>query len=268
MALYFLFKLWKEEYGGKVTQTALLILLTFPTAFYFGSVYSESVFLLLAVLTFWFAKKDKFLIAGIMAALSSATKIQGVFLFVFLAIELWGKYRGKWGEMKKTLLKDISGLLVSPLGLLGYMYYLYKATGDPVYFLTAQPAFGAERAAVPLVTLPQVIYRYIKMLLTVTPQNMAFWNAFLELFITLVLVGALIYAFKKIKFSYWVFTLIVVVLPTMTGTLTSVPRYALMAFPLIPIFAKFNKARIYIIIAQVLLEIALVALFTRGYWVA
>jgi hypothetical protein len=41
-----------------------------------------------------------------------------------------------------------------------------------------------------------------------------------------------------------------------------------MAFPLIPVFAKFNKARIYIIIAQVLLEIVLVAIFTRGYWVA
>ncbi|OGM81163.1 hypothetical protein A2393_02360 [Candidatus Woesebacteria bacterium RIFOXYB1_FULL_41_13] len=268
LALFFLFKLWKEEYGQKISLTASLLLLSFPSAFYFGAIYSESLFLLLAVLTFWFVKKGKFVVAGTMACLASATKVQGALLFIFLAIEFWEKYKNRLGELKKSFMKDLFGVFISPLGLLGYMYYLYKAFGDPINFLTAQPAFGAQRSSLPLVSLPQVIYRYIKMLLTVDPANVAYWNVVLEMVVTLILIGALIYAFRKLKFSYWLFVAVIVVLPTMTGTLSSMPRYALMAFPLLPLIAKFNIASRYIIIAQVLLEMLLVAIFTRGYWVA
>jgi Gpi18-like mannosyltransferase len=266
--LYFLFKLWNKEYGSKVAWLSILLLLSFPSAFYFGAIYSESLFLLLAVLTFWFVKKDRFILAGVMAALASATKVQGVLLGLFLAVELWGKYKNKFKNAGKKLLADIFGVVISPLGLLAYMYYLYRTFGNPIYFLTAQPAFGAQRSSLPLVTLPQVFYRYIKMFLTVPPGNLAFWNAVLEIFVTLILIAGLVYAFRKIKFSYWIFVALAVILPTLTGTLSSMPRYALLAFPLLPLVAKFNKRVKYIIIAQVLLEIVLIAIFTRGDWVA
>lgn len=270
--LYFLIKLWTKEYNSKVAFISVLLLITFPTSFYYGAVYSESLFLLLTVLTFWFVRKDKFLPAGITAMLASATKVQGVLLGLFLAVELWEKYKGKFKNSGKKLLTDILGIIISPLGLLGYMLYLYKTFADPVLFLTVQPAFGADRSSVPLVTLPQVIYRYIKMLLTVDPGSISFWNAALELSATLVVIAALIYTFKKIKFSYWIFVLTAIILPTMTGTFSSMPRYMLLAFPLLPVFVKKvpagGKGRVYTIIAQVLLGIVLIALFTRGYWVA
>jgi len=231
------------------------------------------LFLLLAVLTFWFARKDKFIPAGIMAALASATKIQGVLLSVFLLIELWEKYKGKFRKLGKAFWNDILGLVISPLGLIAYMYYLYRIFGDPIYFLNAQPAFGAGRSSLPLVTLPQVIYRYIKMLLSVNPGDLGFWNAAVELSFALVLITVFIISFRRVKFSYWLFSALSVFIPTMTGTFSSIPRYALLAFPVLPLIAGFNntpgcKASRYIIIAQVLLGAVLLALFIRGYWVA
>ncbi len=268
VALYFLLRLWDEEYGQKTTFLSILLLLSFPTAFYFGATYSESLFLLLVVLTFWFSKKDKYILAGITASLASATKIQGSILFIFLAIELWQKYKNNLAKLGKQFWLDLLGLVISPLGLAAYMYYLYKAFGNAIYFLTAQPAFGAERSSLPLVLLPQVIYRYIRMLLALNPSTLAFWNAQLELAITLILMMGLIFAFRKIRFSYWIYTALAVLLPTLTGTLSSMPRYALLAFPLLPLIARFNKASRYIIIAQVLIGVVLLALFIRGYWVA
>lgn len=267
-ALYLLFKLWGREHNFKIAGLSIVLLLSFPTSFYFGAIYTESLFLLLAVLTFWFVREDKFIPAGIMAALASSTKIQGVLLSVFLLIELWEKYKDRLVKLGKSFWKDILGLAISPLGLVAYMYYLYKAFGDPIYFLTAQPAFGAGRSSLPLVTLPQVIYRYIRMLLTISPTNLSFWNAAVELLFVLVLITVLIISFRKIKFSYWLFAALSVFIPTMTGTFSSVPRYALLAFPLLPLIAKFNKAPRYIIIAQVLVGVILLALFIRGYWVA
>lgn len=267
-ALYFLYKLWREEYKADTSKIAIILLLTFPTSFYFGSIYSESLFLLLTVLTFWFVRKDNFVLAGVFAALASATKIQGSILVIFLAVELWQKYKSKLKDVGKSCGKDLVGLLISPIGLFAYMIYLGNKFGNPIYFLTAQPAFGASRSSVPLITLPQVIYRYIKMLLTINISNLSFWNAFFELGITLVLLGILIYSFRKIKFSYWIFVTLSILLPTLTGTFSSMPRYALLAFPLLPLVARFNKASKYIIIAQVLLGMILVSLFARGYWVA
>ena len=260
-ALYFLFKLWKEEYSQKVANIVLLLLLSFPTAFYFGAVYSEALFLLLTVLVFWFTKKDKFLLAGIFAALAAATKIQGTLLFIFLAIELWSKHKKCW--------TDLLGVIISPLGLVAYMILLQQSVGDPLYFLTSQPLFGAERSSLPIILLPQVIYRYIKIFLSVEPISLTYFIAFLEFLVTGALITGLIWAFKKIKLSYWVFVVLAVIMPTLTGTLSSMPRYALLAFPLLPLITlRFNKATRYIIIAQAVLQAVLLTLFIRGYWVA
>ena len=266
-ALYFLSKLWTKEYNRKTATLSILLFLSFPTAFYFGAIYSEALFLLLTVLTFWFAKKDKLILAGVFAGLASATKVQGVLLFLFLAIEFWNKY--KKVKRGKTFWLDLLGVIISPLGLATYMLFLQKSVGDPVYFLTSQPGFGAGRSSLPLVLLPQVIYRYIKIFVTVNPISLTFFNAFLELLFTSALVAGLIVTFKKIKFSYWLFICLAVALPTLTGTLSSMPRYALLAFPIIPVIAaRFNKASKYIIIAQAVLQVVLLSLFIRGYWVA
>ncbi|MFH1971193.1 MAG: mannosyltransferase family protein [Patescibacteria group bacterium] len=267
-ALYFVYKLWEEQYGKKTASLAILLLLSFPTAFYFGAIYSEALFLLLAVLVFWFSKKEKYLLAGVFAALASATKILGVLLFVFLAIEVWSKYKGKLKNITAKFWWDFIGVLISPLGIIGYMYYLYRAFDNPIYFMTAQSGFGTGKANVPVVLLPQVIYRYIRILLSVTPSSIAFWNASLELGITLVLIVGIIWSFRKIKFSYWLFVTLAVLLPTLSGTLTSMPRYVLLAFPLFPLIAKFNKASKYIILAQIALQVILLTMFIRGYWVA
>ena len=268
-ALYFTYKLFSENYNKKIAQISILLLLSFPTAFYFGAVYSESLLLLLTVLTFWFTKKDKFLLAGLFAALASATKIQGAILFIFLAVELWKKYRNNLSEQRKHFTKDLLGILIAPLGLIFYMVYLKNTTGDFLYFLSSQPSFGAGRSSLPLIFLPQVIYRYLKIFLTVKVASLAFFNAFLEFSMTMGTVVVLIMAFKKMKFSYWIFSLLVVVLPTLTGTFSSMPRYVLMAFMLFPYLAvRYEKNIKLIIIAQAFLQIILLSMFIRGYWVS
>lgn len=268
-ALYFTYELFTENHGKKIAQTSIFLLLSFPTAFYFGTVYSESLLLLLTVLTFWFTKKDKFLLAGFFAALASATKIQGVLLFVFLAVELWEKYKNNLSRPKGHFTKDLLGILISPLGLIFYMLYLKNTTGNLLYFLSSQPVFGAGRSSLPLILLPQVIYRYLKIFLTVKIASLSFFNAFLEFFITMALIVVLIMAFRKMKFSYWVFSALVVVLPTLTGTFSSMPRYALMSFMLFPFLAvKFGKNIKPIIITLAFLQIILLSMFIRGYWVS
>jgi len=79
----------------------------------------------------------------------------------------------------------------------------------------------------------------------------------------------LIMAFRKMKFSYWLFSALAVILPTLTGTFSSMPRYALMAFMLFPFLAvRYKKDIKLIIIAQAFLQVVLLSMFIRGYWVS
>jgi len=85
-ALFYLFKLLKLDYSTKISNLTVLVLLFFPTSFFFGSYYTESVFLLISVLVFYLARQGKFLPAAFMALIGSATRITGVFLWPALAL--------------------------------------------------------------------------------------------------------------------------------------------------------------------------------------
>ncbi len=270
LSIISLYKLFRLDFDKDISLKAVILLLTFPTAFYFGAIYSESLFLLLSVLAFYLLRKKEFFLSGVFIALATATRIFGILLVIAYIIEFY--YAVKERQIKFITLqavKPLLGLLISPLGLITYMAYLKINFNDPLYFLNAQPIFGAERTNLPFVLLPQVIFRYIKILLSINVLSLPFLNALLELIFTLIPLFSLIFIFKKIRFSYWVFSFSCLILPTLTGTLSSMPRYSLMMFLSLPLIAILVKRNIWILyLTFTLIQAVLLTLFIRGYWVA
>ena len=64
-ALQLFVKLCQKQFDSKATYWSVIALLTFPTAFFFVSVYTESLFLLLALLVFKFGLEKKWLLASV-----------------------------------------------------------------------------------------------------------------------------------------------------------------------------------------------------------
>src|SRR3989338_1725932 len=58
--------------------TTILLLLAFPTSFFFGAVYTEGLFFLLLISVLYFLKKEKYLFAGLFAFFASLTRLVGV----------------------------------------------------------------------------------------------------------------------------------------------------------------------------------------------
>lgn len=269
IALYFFYKLVILDYKKEIGLKSIILLLAFPTAFYFGSIYTESLFLLLTVGFFYLIRKQNFIAAGVLAALASATRIFGLLLLPVFIVELYFKVKNRQILLKsEQFTKALIGILLAPMGALLYMLYLRFEFDNPLYFLTSQPLFGAERSN-EIILLPQVLFRYIKIFLTVSPTSLPFFNAFLEFSFTLIVLGLLFVSFKKIRFSYFVFTFGSLLLPTLTGTLSSMPRYSLMLFLILPFLVKFSGSHFKLVVVLfIILQIILVGLFTRGYWVA
>lgn len=172
-------------------------------------------------------------------------------------------------------------LILSPIvGLASYCYYLFKTTGDAFFFFSSQSAFGANRTT-EIIILPRVIFRYIKIFLTAN-HDFQYYVSLFEFIVFAIVFSVLIYGlinlFKKrenIKYfssrlGLGLFSLINIVLPTLTGTFSSVPRYALFSFSFFIVLSSIKARCVKITIALVFLifHILMLALFIQGYFVS
>lgn len=251
----------EKEVDSTILWTIIFILSS-PTAFFWGMVYSESLFLLLSVLSFYWAKKERWWLAGLAGMGAAMTRITGVFIFLGL---LW-QYRQR---QKQIQINSVS-VFLPIVGLGIYMAYLYFTFGDALMFFSVQSEFGGGRETGRLILLYQVFYRYLKMLMSIPLQSWAYYQVLLELISAIFAMVGLVISYLKIPRAYFWYALPAFVLPTLTGTFSSMPRYILVIFPIYWALAKISSHRIrwIMVIAGILLQVINVWLFAQGKWVA
>jgi Gpi18-like mannosyltransferase len=257
------YRLLRLDYSHRIASQALVALSLFPTAFFFFSFYTESLFLLLVFLVFYWWRQGKTWQAGLAGACAAATRIVGIFLVPALLYEVW--------QAKGRSPKTVVAALVPSLGLLGYMGYLQWRFGNFLLFTQVQAGFGAGRTTDKLILFYQVLWRYGKMILTVDPRNLIYFALWLELLTAIIFLGLLVWAWRQgVRKSYVIYSFLAYLLPTLTGTFSSMPRYVLVLFPAFIIIGQVKHRslfRLWLVISALLLFIS-TALFARGYWVA
>ena len=270
-SLYLLYRLLLFDFSEKFARRVIILLLLFPTSFFFVSFYSESLFFFLMIAAFYFARKGKWLVAGIFGALASATRVVGIFLLPALLVEWGEQYKSQNLNVKSQIFNLFSVFLI-PLGLGFYMRYLAVHWGDPLLFVHVQEHFGAQRVSGKIILLYQVFWRYFKMILT-TKADPLYFVVWLELLTAVGFLALLIWGyFQKIRLSWLIFGILAYILPTLTGTFSSLPRYVLVIFPgfiaLSLLAEKYRWLKIFYPIFAIILGVVAVIFFTRGYWVA
>jgi len=236
---YFLIK---RDFNQKTALWSTIFLFAFPTSFFFGAIYTEGLFLLLVLLAFYF-KGFKSAFFGILGGL---TRLIGIFVPPFFGA----------------------------IGLAFYSLYLQINFSQPLYFLTAQADFKNSRASdfFHLVTPFQVVYRYLKIFLTADPTQFGFQVALIEFGAFMFGVSVLGYlSFKRLMpIKYLIFSWAALLLPTFSGTLSSMPRYLLVIFPLYIGLARIKnlKIKVGILFVSVVLLSIFTAYFVRGYWIS
>lgn len=253
ISLLLLYKLTKSKW-------LIVCLLFFPTSFFFASVYTESLFLCLVLGYFYSLKKEKWLAAGILSALAGATRIVGIILFPIL---LWKLVK----EKEKTVPKILS-VFLSPLGLFAYMFYLWREYGDPLMFFHVQSFFGANRSSEEIIFFPQVIYRYLKIFFLAN-FSFEYLIALFEFLSVFFAIFVLLKNRKKLDFLYQFFAWFLLILPTLTGTFSSMPRYILIIFPIFIVLGNMNfKFKIVYILFSFILLTLFTVLFLNGYFIS
>ena len=261
-------KLIRLDFDKKIALFTVITILVFPTSFYFGAVYSESVFLFLSLASFYFARQKRWFLAGVFGMVASTTRIFGIILLPAFLIEAW---------QQKQPIHKIFWIMFIPLGLLSYMYYQWITVGDPLAFYHLQKIVGPQHES-GITLLPQVYVRYVKMFFSVEMSNPIFQTLILEFFIGMLFFLLPIYGiFKKVglslRLSYLFYALVGFLLPTIQGSFSSVPRYVIILFPSFLVLAiilhKLPKLlRGLILMLSLAWMFVELTLFLRGYWVA
>lgn len=264
LSLIVLYKLIVLDYSVKVAKQSIIFLLIFPTSFYFGAIYTESLFLLLIVSSFYFARKNNWFLANILAMFSSATRLLGIVIWPALIYHFFKK------KGLKISLKLLSLVLV-PIGLISYAVFNIYKWGDFLYFIKAHGNFANSRSIDSIVLFPQTIFRYIKILSILHISYYEWWIALLELVIFFFATLLLYIGWrKKVDITYLIFATISFLIPVSSGTFNGLPRYTVVLFPIIIALALIkNKVvkLLYMILSPILLFV-LIMFFSRGYFVA
>lgn len=159
LGLTVMFHRWVEAFlGTRTARLAVAVLLTYPFAFYFfGVIYSEAFFVACALGAFVLLEKDRPVLAGIVGAAATAGRPVGIAVFLGLAVrtlEIRGVFFARrppalTGDGERPAATGLrprdAGVLLSILGLLGFMALLWVRFGHPIAFVEVNSAPGWER---------------------------------------------------------------------------------------------------------------------------
>jgi hypothetical protein len=256
-AMALLYRLIVVELGfrDETAKRALGLMFVFPAAFFFASFYTESLFLFLALAGFTLALQEKWLPAGIVAALAVLTRSQGVVLALALGWIYMEKRGWRWREIRASA----GWLALAPLALLAHFYHLYLISGRPLAVFDAMSAWG----------------RISEYNLADPFRNLV--NPWLDVFKIDLLLGLVFFAcavyilWKWPVKAYGVFALLMCFLPVYTGLLVSLARYLALVFPVFILLGeRLTNRNAYdgLRAACFALQIVYFAGWVNYYWIA
>lgn len=134
VASAYLFKLAEEDIDVGAGRRAVLYLLMFPTAVFLVAPYSEALFLAGAIPAFYYARRGRWHLVALPAAIAVGARAAGIFVLVGLLFEL--VRRRDFG--RRRLAVALMAVGAATLPLIAYGVYLARIHGDPLYFFVDQ----------------------------------------------------------------------------------------------------------------------------------
>lgn len=283
-AFYLFYLLVEMDFSREVARRAVFYLAIFPTAFFFQTVYSESLFLLLTIGCLYAARRNEYVLAGIAGMLATLTRSPGLLLLVPLGI----MYLRDRGWAWRRINGDAVGLALVPVGLGVWMLYLWLRFGDPLLFTSAQgnwlreftwPLGGLWQGSVEAWHgLGDVLATGDRSYWPVVDRDPRLWATYniMNFVFTVGFIGLGIAAIKRLPVHYVAYIFAVLLLPLCYPStyvpLFSLPRFILTAFPvfiLLAIWGERNRwADMLITVTSVALLGFFVAKFVVWTWVA
>jgi hypothetical protein len=227
MACVFLYRLVALDRDAATARRAVKYLFAAPAAFLFSAVLSESLYLALAVMCFYFARTRQWWAVGQAGFFLALSRGPGV----LVAIPLLYIYLEQRRFSLRRVRLDVLWLALLPAGLGVFLFFNWELTGDALSFARIQLTGWGHELQNPLAALWEAM--------TVGDVFISFNGWFMAVVLTLTV--ALL---RKLGVAYALFALISIVLPlAYSEPGGSMVRYAVVIFPLYIVAARVSNGR-------------------------
>jgi hypothetical protein len=253
VGLHLLDRLVRLDFDEAAARTTVLLIAFFPAAFFFSSVYTESLYLLVSVGAVYAARRERWALAGACGGLAAATRSEGILLLVPLVlIYFYGprarpaeRLAARWWEPRYSARPSVGWLALVPAGLASFLAYLGIAHGQPFATYHAQEFYWGHQFAGPFGGVARAIIGVpddVRHVLAgtgriVAPGDPISWRAhdLIDLgFLAFAIVGA-IGAWRRVPFAYFAYSVALLALdlsfPNQREPLQSISRHILVIFP-------------------------------------
>ena len=256
-AVVALHRLVRRDETAEVSVAAVLFLLVFPTSFVLHIPYSEGLCLSLALIAFLAARDGRWLPASAFAALAAFTRVNGALLLIALAVEAYAGFR-----VDRKVRAAWAWLGLVPLGTVGYLAVNQLVAGDPFRFVALHRIYWEK-------TLDWPWAGVIRLWIGAAEPSSAqlIWVG--ELLFIALCVATSAAAAVMLRPSYATWSAANTLLFMSTGTPLSVPRYALLLFPLFILLGRLagrGRWPVLVVVPSIGLLCFLVGRFVLGQW--
>jgi hypothetical protein len=251
-------RLASQDQPGDASR-AVFFLFVFPTSFALHIAYTESLFLMLSFGSLLLARSRRWALAGLLGAAAALTRINGLALGAALLVEVWaarreeGRFRSEW-----------LFVLLTGVGAVGFLLVNYAVTGDALAFLRHQHDHFKRTLA-----FPWTGYFELWRAVLIPAPSEAFVQRTQELLFGTLMIAGCVAGVRRLRPSYTAWMVTNTVLALSFTYPWSVPRYALVLFPLFLLMARLGRRPVpfALMAAWSLLTLALYSsLFVRGFW--
>jgi len=272
-----LYKLVMRLFDNAQTATySVVALFIYPVSFFLSLPYTESIFLFISILFFYFLETKKLPLAFLMSLLLPLTRPTGVFIILPLFLYILRMKKKSYGLSIPTFNKPLLFSL-SPI----YLCIGFPVIGVMLYFLIMNYYLGSPFSGISGLNsisswnLFGVIdpLSVAKNLFLTKVSLHGFNDSIIDRLFFIFFMVMLPLVYKKMPRHYFFYTLVVGLVP-LFGSFTSYTRYLLPAFPIFIVLAILlqgkNKEyfRVILIFSCALMQSLFFIMHILNYWVA
>jgi hypothetical protein len=262
LAMIGIYYLARLDLPPRLARRAVLLTAIFPFAFFFGVVYTESVFLLFTVASFYGFRTRRWALGGVCGAVATATRVNGILMLPALAWIAWRRAEPNGRDRLRAAI----GLACVAAGIGAYSFYVYRLTGNPLEWARSIERWNYYPGGSPWLAL----VRLVQALLAHPYQYLA--GERLAPFDTLNGVAALLcvlavpFVWRRFGAGYGLFMAANLWLPLSSGQYEGLGRYCAVLFPFFIWLAQVRSRVVFgsAVIASAMLYPLCLALFTKG----
>lgn len=209
----------RHWFGDRAARPAMVVMAFFPGSFVLSFAYSEALLLTLAAACLLAVSHERWLWAGVFAAVGTATRPNGIALVAatFVAAVIVVRRSRRWSALVAPLL--------APIGFLAYQWWIDRHAGESRVWFRVQGEAWKEGASFGLTAIRNTLEAFTKPL--TSPTDLITAVAFLTTIVVVWIAWRV-----RLPLPAAAYSAVIVALMLLPATVTARPRFLFTAFPL------------------------------------